>query len=142
MSESFYREAPLEIRAATLPAELYNLARRMLARSGADCLFVPIRNIQYLAVIDAEEVIFVDREAKHLVELAWREFRPQVRAALSDPVDYEIHLYQAKAGEILPRLQGELFKALREMDRRTAPGSGADPHILPFPGPRGRDTNK
>lgn len=142
MSESFYREAPLEIRAAALPAELYNLTRRLLARGGAGCLYVPIRSIQYLALIDTEEIIFVDREAKHLVELAWREFRPQARRALADPVAYEIHLYLDKAHEILPRLQGEFFKALREMERRTAPAGGDAPQILPFPGPRDPDTNK
>jgi hypothetical protein len=143
MAESFYREDPIEIRAAALPAELYNLARRLLARGGAGCLFVPIRSIQYLAVIDAEEIIFVDREAKRLIELAWREFRPQARQALTEPVGYELHLYLAKGREILPRLQGEFFKALQEMERRTAPPPDAgEPHVLPFPGPRDRGGNK
>ena len=142
MSESFYREDPIEVRAAVLPAELYNLARRLLARGGADCLFVPIRSLQYLAVIDAEEIIFVDREAKHLVELAWRAFRPQARQGLSEPVAYEIHVYLDKGRGILTRLQGEFFKALRDMERRTAPGAREAPQILPFPGGRDRDSNK
>lgn len=139
MSESFYREDPIEVRAASLPAELYNLARRLLARGGAGCLFVPIRSIQYLAVIDAEEIIFVDREAKHLVELAWREFRPQARQSLTEPVAYEIHLYQDKARETLAHLQGEFFKALRDMERRTAPVVHDESQVLPFPGARDRD---
>lgn len=142
MSESFYREDSIEVRASVLPAELYNLSRLLLARGGADCLFVPIRSIQYLAVIDAEEIIFVDREAKQLVELAWREFRPQARQCLTEPVAYEIHLYLDKGREILPRLQGEFFKALREMEQRTAPGTRDAPQILPFPGARDRDSNK
>lgn len=142
MSESFYREDAIEVRASVLPAELYNLSRLLLARGGADCLFVPIRSIQYLAVIDAEEIIFVDREAKQLVELAWREFRPQARQCLTEPVAYEIHLYLEKGREILPRLQGEFFKALREMEQRTAPGARDAPRILPFPGARDRDSNK
>lgn len=139
--ESFYRDDPLEIRPAQLPAELYNLAHRLFVRSGADCLFVPIRNLQYLAVIDAEEIIFVDREAKHLVELAWRAFRPQARAALTDPVPYEIHIYLAKARQILLRLQGEFFKALVQLEQRAEPGpaaGGAVSPILPFPGGRNK----
>ncbi|MFN2309116.1 MAG: hypothetical protein ABR553_05190 [Gammaproteobacteria bacterium] len=135
-SESFYREEPLEVRPARLPAEVYNLAHRLLVRGGAACLFVPIRAIQYLAVIDAEEIIFVDPEAKHLIELAWCAFRPQARAALSEPVDYQIHLYLDKGREILPRLQGEFFKALQTMERRTAPEPSAAPQVLAFPADR------
>lgn len=142
MSESFYREDPIEVHASALPAELYNLTRRLLARGGAGCLFVPIRSMQYLAVIDAEEIIFVDREAKHLVELAWRGFRPQARERLTEPVAYEIHLYLDKGRGIQARLQGEFFKALRDMERRTAPGARTTPQILPFPGSRDRDSNK
>ncbi|HWS03971.1 MAG TPA: hypothetical protein VN448_11350 [Gammaproteobacteria bacterium] len=130
--ESFYREDPLEVRPAQLPAAHYNLAHRLLV-GGGQCLFVPIRSIQYLAVIDAEEIIFVDREAKHLVELAWRHFRPQARSGLGEPVPYEIHLYRDKAQQILPRLQDEFFKALNELDRRTATGKGNDESILRFP---------
>lgn len=138
--ETFYREDPLEVRPARLPAEIYNLAHRLLVRGGADCLFVPIRAIQYMAVLDAEEIIFVDREAKHLVEIAWRQFRPQARAALSDPVPYEIHLYLDKARETLTRLQDEFFKALKQMDERTAPEhpAGEDPPVVPFPGGRNK----
>ena len=138
--ESFYREAPIEIRPAQLPADLYNLAHRLLVRGGADCLFVPIRSIQYLAVIDPEEIIFVDREAKHLVELAWRTFRPQARAALTDPVSYEQHLYLDKARATLVSLQGEFLKALSLMDERTAATgrSPGDTQVLPFPGGRNK----
>lgn len=139
--ETFYREDPIEVRTAQLSADLYNLAHRLLVRGGAGCLFVPIRSIQYLGVIDAEEIIFVNREAKHLVELAWREFRPQARGGLSDPVPYEIHLYLDRARETLGRLQVEFFKALMQMDVRTAPGQRAgtvDPCILPFPGDRNK----
>ncbi len=131
--ESFYREDPLEVRPTYLPGGVYNLAHRLLVGSGGQCLFVPIRSIQYLAVIDAEEIIFVDREARHLVELAWCHFRPQARTGLDAPVPYEIHLYRDKAGQILPRLQDEFFKALNELQRRMAIGKGADASILTFP---------
>lgn len=131
--ESFYREEPVEVRPAHLSADLYNLAHRLLVKSGGECLFVPIRGIQYLAVIDAEEIIFVDREAKHLVELAWRHFRPQARVGLREPVPYEICLYLDKARQILPRLQGEFFKALEQMEQRSPTDKGGDASVLPFP---------
>lgn len=137
--ESFYREDPIEVRPAQLPASVYNAAHRLLAASPGGCVFVPIRSMQYLAVIDAEEIIFVDREARHLVELAWRAFRPQARAGLLEPVPYEIHLYLAKARESLARLQGEFAKALEQLERRAQPHPDAGPRILPFPG---RDKSK
>lgn len=132
--ETFYREAPIEVRPAQLPAPVYNAAHRLLAGSADGCVFVPIRSMQYLAVIDAEEIIFVDREARHLVELAWRAFRPQARSGLLEPVPYEIHLYLAKARESLTRLQGEFAKALEQLERRAHPPRDADPCILPFAG--------
>lgn len=132
--ESFYREEPIEVRPAQLPASVYNAAHRLLAASASGCVFVPIRSMQYLAVIDAEEIIFVDREARHLVELAWRVFRPQARSGLLEPVPYEIHLYLAKARESLTRLQGEFAKALDQLERRAQPHPDAEPRILPFPG--------
>ena len=136
--ETFYREDPIEVRPAQLPAAVYNAAHRLLAQTGDGCVFVPIRSMQYLAVIDAEEIIFVDREARHLVELAWRAFRPQARSGLLDPVPYEIHLYLTKARESLLRLQGEFAKALDLLDERRAgsrqPDQSSGPVILPFPG--------
>lgn len=137
--ESFYREDPIEVRPAQLPAGVYNAAHRLLAASPGGCVFVPIRSMQYLAVIDAEEIIFVDREARHLVELAWRAFRPQGRAGLLEPVPYEIHIYLAKARESLSRLQGDFAKALEQLERRAQPHPDAESRILPFPG---RDKSK
>ena len=139
--ETFYREEPIEVRASRLPANIYNLSRRLLTRSDTGCVFVPIRTLQYLAVIDTEEIIFVDREAKHLVELAWRQFRPQEREALTDPVPYQLHIYLKKAFEILPRLQTELHKALQQIEERCQTGSTDvdEGRIVPFPTDRKTD---
>ena len=116
--ETFFRDEPIEARELTLPARTYNLAHVALQRSGRDCLFVPIRSMQFMAVIDAEEIIFVDIEAKHLVEVAWTHFRPQARAALDAPVPYRVEIYLDKGRESARRLQGEFAKALEEMEKR------------------------
>lgn len=133
--ESFYREDPIEVRPAQLPASIYNAAHRLLSQQPGDCVFVPIRSMQYLAVVDAEEIIFVDREARHLVELAWRSFRPQARSGLLEPVAYEIHLYLDKARESAARLQGEFAKALEQLlERNSSVDQGGGTRILPFTG--------
>ena len=119
VEETFYRPAELFREARTLPAEIYNLAHRLLKRAATGCLFVPLRGLQFLAVLDADEIIFVDREGRRLIELAWQRFVPQMRQSLEDPVPYEVVYYSPAAIEIMRRVQGEFHKALRELEQKT-----------------------
>ena len=89
VEESFYRPPELSREPRTLPAETYNLAHLLLKRAATGCLFVPLRGMQFLAVLDNEEFIFVDREGRRMIELAWQHFAPQTRHALDEPVSYE-----------------------------------------------------
>ncbi len=118
VEETFYRNAELGREPRTLAAPTYNLALILLKRAAAGCLFVPIRSMQYLAVLDSEEFIFVDREGRRLIEVAWQAFRPHDRAALGAPVPYEAVYYSTGGAEIMRRLHGEFLKALREAQDR------------------------
>jgi hypothetical protein len=118
VEETFYRPSEVAHEPRTLPAETYNLAHLLLARAHHNCVFVPIRAMQYLAVIDAEEFIFVDREGRRMIDVAWREFQPQTRASLTDPVPYHAVYYSNTARQIMPRLHGEFRKALAECKSR------------------------
>jgi hypothetical protein len=120
VEETFYRREEIGREARTLPAATYNLARTLLARARNGCLFVPIRSMQILAVLDAEEIIFVDREAGRFIDLAWREFRPQQRRSLEEPVPYQAVFYGAESAGRMTRLQGEFPRAMRELERRQA----------------------
>jgi hypothetical protein len=80
--------------------------------------------MQYLAVLDAQEFIFVDREGRRLIEVAWQRFAPQTRTSLEDPVPYEVVYYTERADETMKRLQGAFLQSLRELQRRApVPGS-------------------
>jgi hypothetical protein len=103
-----------------------------LARAPQGCVFVPIRSMQVLAVLDHEEFIFVDRERRRWVEIAWQHFRPGERAALDAPVAYEAVYYSPEAHETMKRLQGEFLKALRDLQGR-APQQGRA-RVLPWTG--------
>ncbi len=118
MEETFYRDEALGREARTLPAQTYNLTRVLLAQSGRDCLFVPIRSMQYLAVIDHEEIIFVHREGRRMIELAWQKLDPHGRTCLDDPVPYEVVYYLPEGPETMKRLQGEFLKALQQLAAR------------------------
>jgi len=117
--ETFYRPPERQRVARTMPGETYNLARLLLGRASNGCVFVPVRAMQYLAVIDAQEFIFVDREGRRLIEVAWQRFSPQARSSLDDPVPYEVVYYSERAGDTMKRLQGAFLQALRELQQRT-----------------------
>lgn len=132
VEETFYRPAELSREPRTLPAETYNLAHLLLKRATSGCLFVPIRSMQFLAVVDSEEFIFVDREGKRMIELAWQRFTPQARQSLDQPVSYDAVYYSPASAEIMRRIQGEFHKALREMEKKSVLGSHA--RVIPLNG--------
>jgi len=129
VEETFYRPDELAREARSLPSSTYNLAHllvaRFVARSSNGCVFVPIRSMQVLAVLDAEEFIFVDRERGHLIDIAWQHFRPQERAALDKPVAYTAVYYTAGGSKNMLRLQSEFQKSLVQLVRRTPAAGGA-----------------
>jgi hypothetical protein len=129
MEERFYREQEIARLSAFLPAATYNLAHTLLARAG-QCLFVPIRSLQYMAVLDAEEFVFVDSQNRAWIELAWQHFRPQARAALDERVPFEVVHYLPQAAETMKRLPGEFLKALQVLAERDLPRQEA--HVLPL----------
>ena len=117
VEETFYRPDEVAREARTLPAATYQLARRLLGGGGA-CVFVPIRSMQVLAVLDGEEFIFVDREGGRMIEIAWQQFRSRERTALDVPVAYETVFYSPTGAQTMPRLQAEFHKALMQLEQR------------------------
>jgi hypothetical protein len=120
MKMSLYRGDEILREPRHLPAGTYNLTHTLLARSNG-CVFVPIRTMQYLAIIDAEEIVFIDREASQLIQLAWQHFRPQTRTALDEPVPYEVVYYMVHTRQVMTRLQSEFPRALRLLSEKDRP---------------------
>ncbi|MHB8453474.1 MAG: hypothetical protein ACYDDO_01995 [Acidiferrobacterales bacterium] len=123
--EVFYRSNEVARQPRALPADAYGLIHRLFRRAPADCLFVPIRSMQYLAVIDAEEIIFTDGAGDRSIEIAWQDFRPQARSALTDPVAYQAVYYTQDAAQTMLRLQGEFRRALIDLERKRDDGPAA-----------------
>lgn len=134
VEESFYRPPEIGREPHHLPAALYNLARLLLAREARGCLFVPIRSMQYLAVLDDEEFIFVPREGGRMIELSWQRFQPGRRASLKAPVPYEVAYYSPSGWQTMPRLIGDFRRALEGLDRRHRAGGTGRSVVLPFCG--------
>jgi hypothetical protein len=118
VEETFYRSAEIRREPRTMRADTYSLAFRLLRHSGKSCLFVPIRTMQYMGIIDAEEIVFVHREGRRMIELAWLRFRPQQRSSLDEPVPFEVVYYREGATEAMYRLPWEFHQALLALDKR------------------------
>lgn len=88
------------------------------ARSPRGVAFVPIRGMQFLAILDAEEFIFVDSQYKQWAVLAWQGFRPQSRSSLDEPVPYEAVFYRTDAQALQRQLQSEFFRAMQALAGR------------------------
>jgi len=125
MEITCYRETELHRDSRLLPAAVYNTALVLLERSREDAVFVPIRSMQFLAVIDREEIVFLDAEHKALVDIAWQNFRPQQRNALTDPVPYEAVFYNTDAKVTMARLLVEFPPALKILAAKEQPSTAA-----------------
>lgn len=115
-----------------IPAELYNKIRVMFGRHDGAALFVPIRSMQYLAVIDAEETVFVDGNNRRNIAISWQRFRPGVRTDFSQPVAFECVYYVCDGPEIMKRLQGAFLEALTLLESRQAAHGKNDHEVIPF----------
>ena len=113
MEITCYRDPEISREARQLPASTYNLAITLLSRCPTRHLFVPIRSMQYMAIIDSEEFVFIDGERKCWIDIAWCNFKRQDRDALDQPVAYDAVYYREGMAAVMKRLQSELPAALQ-----------------------------
>jgi hypothetical protein len=118
MNISFERGPELAREQCTLPAEYYRKIRLLFARAEQDSLFVPIRSMQYLGIIDSQEVVFIDGQGPRIIELSWCDFQTQEREDLRAPVGYTCIFYEEKGRRSFLRLQAEFLKALAIIEER------------------------
>ena len=118
MEITLYRDRELDNEPRQLPAETYNAARILLGQCNTGNVFVPIRSMQYLAIIDNEEIVFVDSAHKSQVAIAWTDFHPQQRSGLQDAVPYTARYYLPDGSRIMRRLQTEFLPALHALSRK------------------------
>ncbi|MEA3277160.1 MAG: hypothetical protein U9Q81_18110 [Pseudomonadota bacterium] len=125
--ETFFRPEEHARQQTALPAAIHNALQLLLVRSGADSLFIPIRSMQFQAVVQREEVIFVDNhggyahqdgEGGRLIRIAWRPAPAAMRESLSGPVPYEILYYFPDLKDTQRRLIGEVQPVLRQILER------------------------
>jgi hypothetical protein len=141
--ETFFRPEEHAREQSTLPADIVNAMRTLLARSGGNCLFVPIRSMQYQAVVERDEVVFVDAyggyahqdgEGGRLIRIAWQPVPARERDSLSGPVACAIVYYFPDLKETQRRLLTEVRPALDRLAQRQGrllPSTG-EARVIPF----------
>jgi hypothetical protein len=90
--------------------------------------------MQYLAIMDAEEIIFLDGERKCWIDIAWQKFHPQARNSLDEPVEYSAVYYRENTEQLMNRLQAEFPRALQELAKKSKLEGPA--RVLKFPASR------
>jgi len=125
--ETFFRPPEHTRERSTLPATVYNDLQLLLKRSDRGSLFIPIRSMQFQAVVESGEVIFVDSQGSYahqdgtggrLIRIAWRPLPAAERESLNGPVPCEIISYSAGFKETQRRLMSEFPPALRRLLQR------------------------
>jgi hypothetical protein len=126
--ETFFRpDCEFARERSALPADLHNGFQRLISRTEDHHCFLPIRPMQFQAVVGRDEVIFVDGNGGYAhrdgaggrpILIAWRPAGGP-RDSLDAPVPYDILYYFPGLKETQRRLLGETRTAVRlELARR------------------------
>jgi len=142
--ETFFRPAELAREALTIPALLYNRCRLLHARSELRHLFVPIRSMQFHAIVDRREIIFIDHQGGYavqdgvggrLIALAWQFVTDRPRRSINQPVRITLVHYREDGSDLHRRIMSEFPSALKlfaEKQLAGADGVVGEGRILPF----------
>ncbi len=141
--ETFFRpDREFSRETSALPADIHNGLRLLLSRARGDHVFLPIRPMQYQAIVGRDEVVFVDGnggyahqdgEGGRLIRIAWLPTGGP-RKSLAAPVPCDILYYFAGLKETQRRLVGETLAALSlALARQRDPGpQSIERRVLPF----------
>jgi len=141
-TETFFRPEEVAREHVNLPATLFNRCVLLLNHSTTRHVFIPVRSMQYQAVIDTDEIIFVDNQGYavqdgkggRLIILAWQVPTHNTRDSLSEPVPIDVVYYIRDDHETHRRLIGEFPKALDLYEQRLKENNNTEKTatILPF----------
>jgi len=126
VTETFFLPAEVERKAWQVPANIYNLYHSLHVRGQLGHVFVPIRSMQFMAVLDKNEIVFVDsqsyavskEEGGRLILIAWKFPLSHDRAGLTDTMPCEVVFYQQKNNDLQLRLVSEFRQAMELVDQR------------------------
>lgn len=142
-TQSFFTPDEFSSQTSRLLSSTYNLAHVLLHRSQSEHLFIPIRSLQYLAIIEKDAFWFVDSmayavrgdEGGRLIRISWHPLiKISERNALTEHVDCHVTFYGEDMSEIQTRLHSEFYQAMLQIDQRhrDSLNTGYTVNILPL----------
>jgi len=126
-TQSFFTPDEFSRQQFRLMSKTYNLAHVLLNRSQSDHLFIPIRSLQYLAIIEQDAFWFVDSQAYavrgdeggRLIRVSWHPLiNANEREGLTQHMDCKVVFYGEDMSEIQTRLNSEFYQAMLQVDQR------------------------
>ena len=133
--QSFFTPDEFFCQKNRLMSQAYNLAHVLLKRSQSDHLFIPIRSMQYLAIIEKTAFWFVDSlayavrgdEGGRLIRVSWHPLiDPNQRDGLTQHMDCQVIFYGEDMSEIQTRLNSEFYQSMLQIDQRHRDSLKAD----------------
>jgi len=125
-SQSFFKPDEFSCQDSTILANCYNLAHVLLKRSQSDHLFVALRALQYLAIIEKDSFWFVDSmayavrgdEGGRLIRVSWHPIKtPHERDSLTENMDCHVIFYGQDMQQVQRRLATQLYQGLLLVDK-------------------------
>lgn len=125
-TQTFFTPPEYSTQLSTINSAAYNLAHILLHRTESDYIFVPIRSMQYLAVIDGNDFWFIDslayavrdNEGGRMITVSWHTETSNERVSLEQNVSLRVIFYAGDMQPIQRRLTGEFYQAMQQMDQR------------------------
>jgi len=126
-TQSFFTPDEFFCQKTRLLSRTYNLAHVLLNRNRSDHLFVPIRSLQYLAIIEKNTFWFVDSlayavrddEGGRLIRVSWHPLiNPNQREGLTQDMDCRVIFYGEDMSDIQTRLNSEFYQSMLQIDQR------------------------
>lgn len=127
-TQSFFTPDEFACQQSRILSKAYNLAHVLLHRSESDHLFIPIRSMQYLAIIEKNAFWFVDSlayavrgdEGGRLIRISWHPVidADHHRESLEQNMDCHVIFYGGDMTEIQKRLSSEFYQSMLQIDQR------------------------
>ena len=125
-NEIFFLPKEIERSDWSISADIYNLYRSLLIRNNDKHVFVPIRSMQFNALLDRNEILFIDSQSYavssetggRMILIAWQFAESLQRESLNNPVPCELVFYEQKNNTTQLRLVSEFKQAMELLDQR------------------------
>ena len=141
-TQSFFTPDEFLCQETRLLSQTYNLAHVLLNRSQSSHLFIPVRSLQYLAIIEKNAFWFVDSlayavrgdEGGRLIRVSWHPLiSAHEREGLTQNMDCRVIFYGEDMSEIQKRLNSEFYQSMLQIDQRHSGSLNTDCNVSILP---------